>query len=148
LLALLGFSCEIFEQRMEYGTPHATYKAKGVVVSESGGSPIEGIRTELKENEGYYGTIATADTDSKGSFSLSGSTFPGQKLYVVLTDVDGEANGSFVRMQIEADYTNATYTGGDGHWYSGTKEINLGTIKMQPEKPEESEEPENPENPE
>jgi putative lipoprotein (rSAM/lipoprotein system) len=145
LLSLLGFTAGTCispdaygSPYAEYGTPSATYKAKGVVVSESDESPIEGIRTELKR----HSTMDTAYTDSKGVFSLKGSTYPREKLYVELTDVDGEENGSFVRMGIDADYTNETFTGGDGHWYRGTAEIDLGIIKMKPAEPEEPEESE------
>jgi putative lipoprotein (rSAM/lipoprotein system) len=154
LLALLGFSCANTENvrnsendvapaanvvpavpaskvpapSVEYGVPSATYKAKGIVVSEADNSPIKGIRTELKGDS----TIATVYTDSEGFFSLKGSVFPRKKLYVVLTDVDGELNGSFVKMEVEADYTDKTFTGGSG-WYSGEAEIDLEGIKMKPE---------------
>jgi len=130
LLTLLGFSCVNAGNDpgyAEYGVPSATYKAKGVVVSESNNSPIKGIRAELKRDW----AMDTAYTDSEGFFSLKGDEFPNQKLYVELIDVDGEANGSFVKMEIEADYTNKTFTGGGG-WYSGEAEIDLGTIKMKP----------------
>jgi len=150
LLAFLGFSCVNVENvrnsgndvappvgiappvgvspaAVEYGVPSATYKAKGVVVSESDNSPIKGIRAELKGNF----TIDTAYTDSEGFFSLKGSEFPRQKLFVELTDVDGEANGLFAGMKIEADYTNKTFTGGGG-WYRGEAEIDLEGIKMKP----------------
>jgi putative lipoprotein (rSAM/lipoprotein system) len=133
-LALLGFSCGgggiVVVGATEYGTPSATYKAKGIVVSESNDSPIMGIHTELKRDDR---TIDTAYTDSEGFFSLEGVEFPRQKLYVELTDVDGEENGSFAGMEIEADYTNVTLTGGSGHWYDGEAEIDLGIIKMKPE---------------
>jgi putative lipoprotein (rSAM/lipoprotein system) len=136
LVALLGFSCgKVISSGGEYGTPSATYKAKGVVVSESDDSPIEGIQAVFKRSH----TIDTAYTDDKGFFFLRGGEFPRQKLYVELTDVDGEENGSFAKKEIEADYTNETYTGGDGHWYRGTAEIDLGTIRMSPEKTEEPE---------
>jgi len=128
LMALLGFSCRNPGGDVaEYGVPSATYKAKGVVVSESDNSPIKGIRAELKGND----VIGTVYTDNEGSFSLEGSEFPRQKLYVELNDVDGELNGSFVKMEFEADYTNKTFTGGSG-WYYGEAEIDLGKIKMKP----------------
>jgi len=137
LLALLGFSCvnENGPFYAEYGVPSATYKAKGIVVSESDNSPIKGICVELKRYARYdeYGPIGTAYTNSDGSFFLEGSEFPRQKLYVEFIDVDGKLNGSFVKMEIEADYTNKTFTGGSGHWYVGEAEIDLGTIKMKPE---------------
>jgi len=143
LLALLGFSCGRRDQVNEYGTPSATYKAKGVVVSEADNSPIENIRAVLNY-EDWPMDIDIQDThpwvghtDSKGFFSLELHGFPRQKLYVELIDVDGEANGSFAGMKVEADFTNATFTGGSGHWYEGEAEIDLKTIKMKPEdKPE------------
>jgi putative lipoprotein (rSAM/lipoprotein system) len=144
LLALLGFSCGIIrETASEYGSPSATYKAKGVVVSEETDSPIEGIKAEFER--GVYGIGTTAYTDSTGSFSLRGDDFPRQKRYVILTDIDGEENGLYAPMEVEADYTNETFTGSSGNWYEGTAEIDLGIIKM---KPKESEEPEEPEEPE
>ena len=138
LLALLGFSCgnSVTEGRLEYGTPSATYKAKGVVVSEADDSPIKGIKIELKGDALNYWSIASAFTNSDGSFSLGGDGFPmsNQKLCVQLSDVDGEENGGlFAEMEIEADYTNKTFTGGDGHWYRGQVEVDLGTINMKPD---------------
>ena len=146
LLALLGFSCGIDEPVMygpgpaEYGMPSATYKARGVVVSEADDTPIEGIKTVLKSDwhDDYY-PIASAYTNSDGSFFLAGGDFPGQKLYVKLIDVDGELNGSFAEMEVEADYTNVTFTGSSGHWYDGEAEIDLGIIKMKPENEDELE---------
>jgi len=135
LLALLGFSCgdggNGGGDRVEYGTPSATYKAKGVVVSEADNSPIKGIKTEFKSS--YGGTQNEVLTDSEGSFSIQCLEFPRKKLYVKLIDVDGEENGGlFDEMEIEADYTNSTFTGGSGNWYEGEAEIDLGTIKMKP----------------
>ena len=134
LLSLLGFSCVNGRDGLvEYGTPSATYKAKGVVVSEADDTPIKGIYTELKRNS----AIASAYTNSDGSFSLEGREFPRQKLYVKLIDVDGEENGLFTKMEVEADYTDITLTGDSGNWYEGEAELDLGIIKMKPEnKPE------------
>jgi len=140
LLALLGFSCgngrDLPDLPAEYGTPNAIYKAKGIVVSEADDSPIMGIKTVLKEALQDDWSIASAYTNNDGSFSLRGSEFPHQKLYVELIDVDGEENGSFTKMEIEADYRTVTFTGGDGHWYAGIAEIDLGTIRMKPENQE------------
>jgi len=144
LLASLGFSC-VFYGVDEYGSPSATYKAKGVVVSESDDSPIEGICVSLIKKETRYNyeldttdihirTITTAYTDSDGFFFLDGEEGSSNlKLYLVLIDVDGEINGSFERMEIEADYTDETFTGSSGNWYEGEAEIDFGFIKMIPE---------------
>jgi putative lipoprotein (rSAM/lipoprotein system) len=147
LMALLGFSCGNSSSSsapaygslpVEYGTPSATYKAKGVVVSEIDDSPIEGIRTELiiDLTSDYAFTMDTAYTDSGGFFFLEGNEFPRQVLYVELTDVDGDENGSFAGKVIEADYTEETLTGGSGAWYEGEAEIDLGTIRMKPKESE------------
>jgi len=142
LLALLGFSCfngigtgKGNGGYAEYGTPRATYKAKGVVVSKSDDSPIEGIRAELKNDSYYFHyPVATAFTDSDGFFFLEGDAFPSLKIFFVeLTDVDGEENGLFAVKRIDADYTNKTFTGSSGNWYDGEAEIDLGIIKMKPE---------------
>ena len=134
LLALLGFSAgSCFLHAPEYGVPTATYKAKGVVVSEVGNTPIQGILAVLKYDRDNEYVMDTTFTNSNGSFSLESYAFPrqNQKLYVVLTDVDGEDNGgSFAMKVVEADFTNVTLTGGDGHWYAGEAEIDLGTITM------------------
>ena len=140
LLASLGFSCVIDfpwdpKFKAEYGVPHATYRVKGVVVSETGDSPIEGIRTSLLSRYNYlhedpfYYTIATAYTNSDGFFLLEGSEFPNLKLYVKLIDVNDD---SFVSLEKEADFTNKTFTGSSGNWYQGSAEIDLGVIKMEP----------------
>ena len=137
LLASLGYSC-IGWFAAEYGCPNATYKAKGIVVSDSDGSPIEGIRASLFRDTAYENyeepyPIATAYTNSSGFFFLEGSEFPRLKLYLELLDLDGELNGSFERMEIKADYSIKTFTGGDGHWYEGEATIDFETIKMLPE---------------
>jgi len=134
LLTLLGFTCGFAP---EYGTPRATYEAKGIVMSEADVSPIEGIQAELV-NKSDFGTIATAYTDSEGSFFLKGDSFPRNKLHVILTDIDREENGSFIRMEVEADYTNKTFTGSSGNWYRGKAAIDLGIIKMKTKRPAET----------
>ena len=137
LLALLGFSCGKFfrESGVEYGSPYATYKAKGIVVSEADDSPIKGIKTILRTDwqDDDDWPLASAYTNNDGSFFMTRSEFPQQKLYVKLIDVDGEENGLFTAMEVEADYTNETLTGGSEHWYNGEAELDLGIIKMKPD---------------
>jgi len=129
LLALLGFSCFINGGYAEYGVPSATYKAKGIVVSEEDNTPIEGIHARLFMENSYRNyTLDSTLTDSYGSFSLIGHEFPGQMLYVELLHLDGELTGTFTKKILEADFTNATFTGGSGNWYEGQATIDLGTI--------------------
>ena len=133
LLAWLGYSCDILHPADEYGTPSATFKAKGTVVSQENDIPIEGIRAVLKTERGAAGYgIDTIFTDSKGAFNLKSrkGEFAFNKLYVELTDVDGEKNGSFTDTDVVADYSNEKFKGGDGHWYEGEAEKDLGVIKL------------------
>jgi putative lipoprotein (rSAM/lipoprotein system) len=130
LVALLGFSCGYGEDNWgtnTYGSPHATYKVKGIVVSNVDDSPIKGIRAELTGNATF--TIATSYTDNSGFFFLEGSEFPRLKLLLVLTDAE---ESTFARKEVEADFSTKTFTGGSG-WFAGTAEIDLGTIRMIPE---------------
>ena len=135
IMTWLGFSCKTEDNiniiACEYGVPSATYKAKGVVVSQTNDAPIEGIRAVLKARKDFG--IDTVYTDSKGVFNLKSREreFDFDKLYVELTDVDGDKNGSFNDMEVEADYSNATFTGGDKHWDRGEAEKDLGIIKLQ-----------------
>jgi len=124
----------------EYGVPSATFKAKGVVVSETDNTPIEGIRAVLLEKDNYdfeenfYEIGGPVFSNNSGNFNVAGESFPRKEIfYVKLTDVDGEENGLFADKVVEADFRNVTFTGGSGNWYEGQTEINLGTIKMTPD---------------
>ena len=137
LLAWLGYSCDILHPAKEYGTPSATFKAKGVVVSQTDDATIEGIRVVLKydnyDPDIKFRGIDTVYTDSKGVFNLKSPKyeFALNKLYVELTDVDGEKNGSFIDADVIADYSSEKFNGGDGHWYRGEVEKDLGVVKME-----------------
>ena len=138
LLAWLGFSSTL-SGCMEYGAPVATYKAKGTVVSKTDKSPIPGIRAVFKrypydiEEQPCRREPIYADTDSKGVFRLLVKSHHSDLFYIELTDVDGEKNGLFANKVIEADYSNEKFTGGDGNWYRGSAEKDLGIIEMEPE---------------
>ena len=137
LLALLGFSCSKGywgdTAVAEYGAPSATYIAKGIVVSEEE-APIEGVQARFFMDSSYRTyTLDTTYTNSSGFFSLMGHESPKQILYVELLYLDGELTGTFTKMILKADYTNATFTGSSGSWYEGYAEIDLGIIKMKTE---------------
>ena len=134
LLTLTGFSCE-FQGTEEYGIPTATFKAKGTVVSEANDLPIEGIRAVMKiklNNDDMFQGIDTSFTDSKGNFNLTTSEYDHftNILYLELYDVDGEINGEFIDMDIELDYSSEEFKDGDGNWFKGVADIDLGTVKM------------------
>jgi len=110
-MAFLGFSSTITSCG-EYGTPSATYKTKGVVVSETDNTPIQGIRAVLSEKsrsyqEEQFYEIGKSNTNSTGNFSVEGDSFPRYRkiLYLELIDIDGEKNGLFANKLVEADFT-------------------------------------------
>ena len=130
ILAWLGYSCDWWGME-KYGTPSATYKTKGVVVSQTDNAPIEGIRAVLKtrwSETNFYG-IDTVYTDSKGVFNLK-SRDGFNILYVELTDVDGEKNGSFTNRDVEVDFSHVNFKGDDSEVREVEKD--LGIIKLTP----------------
>jgi len=148
LLAWLGFSGTVVSCNGiggyggdEYGVPSATFKVRGVVVSEKDDTPIQGISVSFSEkrkyydsSEEYYNKIYSTLTSKSGNFNISRSSFPDKKLYYVeLTDIDGDENGLFTYKIVEADFRNVTFTGGSGNWNEGQAEIDLGTIKLTPD---------------
>lgn len=133
LLSLLGFSgCEIFNLRVEYGQPHATYKVIGQVTDE-GGKPIPGI--EVKGNLNYVkdGPLQLMDktvtTDSDGKYILDSSNWPGSTSATLeFTDIDGEANGGeFESATLSTSLQKVAE--GDGHWYEGSY-TGTGNIRL------------------
>ena len=129
LLTWLGFSCDQWGKD-KYGTPSATYKAKGVVVSQTDDAPIEGIRAVLKNQPDATWGMDTVFTDSKGVFKVKGHVEFENMLYVELADVDGAINGLFNDTTVIADFSHVNFKGDD--WYSGEVEKDLGIVKMEP----------------
>ena len=146
LLTLLGFSSTVAGCKWgeasggsEYGVPSAIYKVRGVVVSEEGNIPIQGINAVLEvkyqyDSEERIYEIGSAFTDNDGRFIAAGSEYYNEKkLYVRLNDIDGKENGLFETKVVEADFTNATFTGSSGNWHRGEAEVDIGTIIMKPD---------------
>ena len=109
LLSWLGFSA-IPVSCVDYGAPPGTYKAKGVVVSQTGDTPIEGIRAVFKSNPDATRGIDTAYTNHKGVFNLK-SPDGYYTMYVELTDVDGEKNGLYTNKNVEVDFSHVKFKG-------------------------------------
>ena len=140
LLTCLGFTgvvCGV--DQPVYGVPSATFKAKGIVVCETKGTPIEGIHVTLEEKHQYSSEeqsyeIGSTHTGNNGVFNVEGESIQVKRiLYVKLTDVDGEENGLYAGEVIEADFRNVTFKGGSGNQHGSEAEIDLGTIKMKPD---------------
>ena len=128
LLSWLGFSA-ITVSCAKYGAPAGTYKAKGIVVSQKGETPIEGIRAVYKiKPEATWG-IDTAYTNQKGIFNLKGRE-ENFIMYVELTDVDGEKNGWFTGKNVEVDFSHVKFKSDDTE--NREVEKDLGIIKLTP----------------
>jgi len=130
LMTWLGFSAFLVSCA-KYGAPMATYKAKGVIVSETDNTPIEGIRTVLKNQPDETWNMDAGLTDSKGVFNLKSHDGYG-KLYVELTDIDSKKNGLYRDTTIVADFSHVKFKGTVRK--DSEVEKDLGTIKMKPQK--------------
>ena len=132
LLATLGFAsaCKDAVMVAAYGSPHADFIVKGNIFSAKDNTTIKGIRVIAKVSD-YANDCDTVKTDATGNYSIKVSSFPDTKVKLNLTDIDGVDNGSFEPLDTLVTFTNAKFTGGDGHWYSGTTEKVLN-LKMKP----------------
>ena len=131
LLSMLGFGCSIDEPEeygtpiMEYGTPYADYIFKGTVTDEAG-TPIQGIKTSLKnvfENDYVLG-LDSVETDVSGSYQLKYVGMQDRGLKIIVEDIDGEANGGeFLSKMLDIDYKKAVKTKEGSNWYEGAYDI-------------------------
>jgi putative lipoprotein (rSAM/lipoprotein system) len=131
LVALLGLSnCAKLGDGddslvLEYGVPWASYAIKGTVVDKATQNPISGIEVKIdKTGDLSYPEITdnwTSKTNENGEFKLSNTPNGASEkgVPVIITDIDGEANGSFEADTIYVDYKNAQHIGGDNGWFKG-----------------------------
>jgi len=133
-LALLGFACSkssIWDMKVAYGAPSAYYIVKGNIASSKDNSSIKGIRV-IAKTAAIWHNVDTVKTDASGNYSAKVSALSSsQQVNLSFTDIDGSENGTFQPLDSLASFTNAKFTGGDGHWYEGTAEIVMN-IKMKP----------------
>ena len=146
LMGLLGFgvtqvSCIMYgpPAPAEYGMPHANFEVKGRVVDEDG-DPIRDIKIVVTDagNGGHEGSeVGVGLTDSRGSYTVSGSWFGHSPLTVSVEDIDGEENGGeFAEKEQVFNLKPSDYVGGDG-WYEGkvTKTADF-TLTLKPQEGE------------
>ncbi len=126
LLALLGFSgCDRFMAAM-YGSPNADYAIKGKV-TDTGNRAIPNIEvkclTRLSgDGKIWYDTISGVKTDREGQFDLSFNYLPTDGIRLLISDIDGEKNGSFATDSIDIPIKAEEYKKGDKSWYHGKVE--------------------------
>jgi putative lipoprotein (rSAM/lipoprotein system) len=126
ILSILGLpGCDKKEGLMlEYGTPYATFSFHGTVADKAG-NPVKDIKIEVK---GATHIASPTITNEIGLYSTKFTGFPVDDFQMIVSDIDGQANGSFQNDTIPVkvgkdDY----YEQGDGHWNSGSadKEVNI-----------------------
>jgi putative lipoprotein (rSAM/lipoprotein system) len=138
LLSMLGYGCSTSSEEdiemygvivAEYGCPHADYIVKGQVTDELG-TPVEGIKTSLKQViKTDAGTITfgidSIQTNETGDYQLKNIDWPQEDIKLIVEDIDGEANGGeFLSDTLDIDYDKAVKTKeGDGRWYEGVFEV-------------------------
>jgi len=126
-LTLLGFSCDLVNPRVEYGTPNAKFIVNGTVTSVETDEAIKNVRVIMK-----YDTVFT---DNDGKYEVIDKfAFPTDQTYTIqFQDIDNELNGSFVDRDTLVEFKNPEFSHGNGHWYEGetTKEFD---IKLTPKK--------------
>lgn len=125
ILALMGLS--LVACRVEYGSPHAEFRAMGVVTDQEG-QPINGIRVVMSAedpNNNIKGPSDTLWTGAYGTYDYEPDYYSMREyayfesVKFQFTDVDGPANGGeFAQVEIEVPVFQVEP--GDGNWYQGS----------------------------
>ncbi len=134
LLSFLGFSgCG--GMATEYGTPYAEYEVKGTVTDEVG-KAISDIQVDLAQRvqeHRYIKLGSPSITNRAGHYAVSAGTFPGQELTLIVTDTDGEANGSYASDTIAVRFEKKDYYKKGKGWFEGAARKTVD-IKLKPKK--------------
>jgi putative lipoprotein (rSAM/lipoprotein system) len=108
-----------------YGTPSATFRVYGKVLSEdSAGIPL--IRVVISSDTMYSGP--------EGNYTISKGGFPdSQEFQIEFTDMDGAENGNWQNLDTTVAFVNPKFKGGDGDWYHGetSQEFNVKLMKKE-----------------
>ena len=131
-IGLLGFSavsCDVIEDigggmRCMYGTPTMDYEIKGKTVDAKSGKAVQGISVSRSWEFGDKSVITGTD----GEFTISGQEFPRDTLHIMVTDIDGSANGSYASQKVVVNLEKVGK--GDGSWYSGKYEAKGIKVKL------------------
>jgi putative lipoprotein (rSAM/lipoprotein system) len=122
-LTLLGFSCDLVNPRMEYGTPNAKFIINGTVTSEETEDPVKNIRVVIKRDTTHSNNWVpdTTFTDKDGKYKYTDEgAFPVDQTYSIqFQDIDNLTNGYFENMDTTVEFKNPEFSHGNGHWYEG-----------------------------
>jgi putative lipoprotein (rSAM/lipoprotein system) len=131
ILSMLGFSgCDLGNEDVvgpvEYGTPYAKFSFNGTVTNKDG-NPVKDIKVEI-DRQGVIYLTEPMSTDTLGRYSTMFADFPVEDFKVIVSDVDGEENGSYQSDTIAVKITKDDYyEQGHGAWYHGsaTKKVDV-----------------------
>ena len=132
ILVLLGFSAcsKLIDAPTEYGTPNATYRISGSVMTKSG-DPIGSVQVALKfvvpHTEDQYLLRDTLYSDSSGRFAKEVRVFPVSSIKMTFSDIDGEQNGGEYQSQT-VSVTPVMTEKGNGHWYEGAYNVKYDAV--------------------
>ena len=126
-LTLLGFSCDLVNPRVEYGTPNAKFIVNGTVSSAETDEAIQNIRVIMKNDTVFTNSEGIYEVVDKGAFPTN------QSYTIQFQDLDNELNGTFNDKDTLVEFKNPEFSHGDGHWYEGeaSREFN---VKLTPKK--------------
>jgi putative lipoprotein (rSAM/lipoprotein system) len=129
ILSILGFSgCnDVNIGTEEYGAPHTNFSFHGTVINATK-DPVKGIQIEIgTRREGYVSDSIL--TNESGQYSTTLVLWPNEEDFqVIVSDVDGEENGSYQNDTIPVKITKDDYyEQGHGEWYYGaaTKKVDV-----------------------
>jgi putative lipoprotein (rSAM/lipoprotein system) len=128
ILSMLGFSgCNKEEKNIEeYGSPYATFSFRGTVTDKAK-NPVKDIKVEIGVN-GYPVMENPLLTNALGHYSIQFQFSWHEDFQVIVSDIDGETNGSFRNDTIPVKVTKDDYyEQGEGNWDLGSalKEVDI-----------------------
>jgi putative lipoprotein (rSAM/lipoprotein system) len=127
-----GFFGSDAEEPVMYGVPWASYAVKGAVVDKVTQRPIEGIEVKIvvPDSLGIATEKGWADTTNvKGEFKLAAT--PGFFCPLIITDIDGSANGVFHPDTVSLDDKATELIGNNGGWFQGELTVTV-TVELEP----------------
>lgn len=124
------------EVALMYGVPTMDYVVKGRVL-DNNGKPVQGAQVVLlnssiditpdnmmednKNVRSYLNDVADT-TNANGEFRTKVSDVPFDTQRLIVRDIDGEKNGSFVSQMIDVKFTEADQVAKGEGWYQGSRE--------------------------
>lgn len=120
-----------------YGVPTVDFAVKGRVV-DGNGKPVKGLQVMLVNSEIDTDNLPDSPyweeqlkrisdtTDAEGNFSVRTTDRPWEKVRVMVSDIDGEKNGTFKRELVDVDFGDPQPTGGPvSSWKLGEKKAEV-----------------------